>query len=213
MKHTIYPFPAFFITIAALLLFSGCSDSTTGNSDPEPEIEINQIADLDARGEDGHYTFFSLRTGEVVDAADSASVNWDLAFNGTTIRINSGESGPGEAGAIILDLPFQEVGVAPSEGYNIDTAEELAIPSGAGNGWYSYDFTAHVIAPIENKTIVVRTADGNHYSKVEIEHYYRGSPDITDEEFRDNPTGRESGYYTFRYAIQLEENVRELTNN
>src|SRR5690625_3181556 len=98
----------------------------------DPEIETNQITDLNARGEDGHFTFFSLRNGNTVALSDSASANWDLAFKGTTILVNSGVSGPGEGGAILLDLPFEEVEMAPSEGYRTDSAEELAIPAGAG---------------------------------------------------------------------------------
>lgn len=213
MKQKNTSLTAQLLTLAVFFIFTACSDSTTGSGDTDPELETNQITDLNARGEDGHFTFFSLRNGNTVALSDSASANWDLAFKGTTILVNSGVSGPGEGGAILLDLPFEEVEMAPSEGYRTDSAEELAIPAGAGNGWYSYDFATHTIAPIEDKTIVICTGDGKHYAKVEIGHYYLGSPDMSSDEFMNNPELRESGYYTFRYTIQLEESVRDLTKN
>ena len=68
----------------------------------------------------GRYTFFSLRTGEIVlrydeaDRSDSASTAWDLAFQGTHILINGGSSGPGQGGAVVLNVPFEELTEAPT---------------------------------------------------------------------------------------------------
>ncbi|WP_234567163.1 HmuY family protein [Rhodohalobacter sp. 614A] len=197
------------LTVFGLLFFSSCDDNGSGSDEPEPEVEANTVEDLNA---DGQYAFFSLRTGEIVDSADSASTEWDLAFNATTILTNSGISGPGSGGAIVLDASFNSVAIAPAEGYNIDEAEILAIPTGTDNGWYHYTgfegTPPHGIIPLPDKTIVVRTADGNHYAKVQILSYYKGNPDVTSEDFNDedNP-GR---HYTFEYTIQLQEGVRDL---
>lgn len=196
------------LTVFGLLLFSSCSDSGTGTE--EPEVESNTIENLDALGENGQYTFFSLRTGEPVSQADSASTDWDIAFNGTTILTNSGVSGPGAGGAIILDSSFSGVTLAPSEGYNTDTNESLAIPNGSGNGWYNYNFTTHKITPLPDKTIVIRTADGNHYAKLQIISYYKDNPDLSSEEYQNNSEAYPSRYYTFDYVIQLEEGIRDL---
>lgn len=206
-KHSLV---SILFAVAGLLLFSSCSDNGIGNDDPEPEVESNTIESLEALGENGQYTFFSLRTGETVSQADSASTDWDLAFNGTTILTNSGVSGPGSGGAIILDSSFSGVTIAPSEGYSTDTSESLAIPTGTGNGWYSYNFTTHKITPLPDKTIVVKTADGNHYAKVQIISYYKDNPDLSSEEYQNNSEAYPSRHYTFDYVIQLEEGIREL---
>lgn len=200
-----------FVAIIGLLLFSSCDDNGSGPEEPEPEIEVNTVENINANGQ---YAYFSLRTGEVVDAADSASTNWDVAFNGTSILTNSGVSGPGSGGAIVLDVAFEGVSMAPSDGYAIDSEETLAIPTGSNNGWYNYTGQTgnppHKIIPLPDKTIVVKTADGSHYAKVQILSYYRDSPDLTSEEYQNNSDAYPSRHYTFEYAIQLTEDLREL---
>src|SRR5690625_7573826 len=99
MKQKNTSLTAQLLTLAVFFIFTACSDSTTGSGDTDPEIETNQITDLNARGEDGHFTFFSLRNGNTVALSDSASANWDLASKGTTILVNSGGGGTGEGGA------------------------------------------------------------------------------------------------------------------
>lgn len=158
----------------------------------------------------GRYTFFSLRTGEIVlsydspDRSDSASTTWDLAFQGTNILINGGTSGPGQGAAVVLEVPFDEVPEAPEdEAFRVDGVDECpngiqrAICPGSGNGWYNYDPTTHIITPIPGRTIVVRTADGR-YAKVRILSYYKGAP----EPGSIDPETHPSRYYTFEYVFQ-----------
>ena len=64
----------------------------------------------------GRYTFYSLETNKIVPASDSASNKWDLAFKGTTIATNSGNSGPGGAGASWADRRRSNVAKAQSAG-------------------------------------------------------------------------------------------------
>lgn len=177
------------------LLLTACASS---RSAPPPEVAL--VSDLDARAEDGHYTFFSLRENSIVPAADSASTDWDLAFNATTILVNGGASGPGMGGAVVLDdTSFAAVTEVPSpDAFAVDQGTErteTAIPGGAGNGWYDYDFATGIVAPRPG-VLVIRTADGR-YAKVAIESYYRGAPAAEelspDEGFR---------FYTFRYLFQ-----------
>lgn len=184
-----------FVAAALSLLLAGCLAS---RSAPPPSAVA--VEDLDARAEDGHYTFFSLRENSLVPVADSASTEWDLAFNATTILVNGGASGPGMGGAVVLDdTSFAAVTEAPPpEAFAVDQGTErteTAIPGGAGNGWYDYNFATGIVAP-RPAVLVVRTADGR-FAKVEIESYYRGAPpadELNPEEgFR---------YYTFRYLFQ-----------
>jgi len=158
----------------------------------KPEIRV--IKDLNANTKS--YVYFSLATGKEVPAADAKSKNWDIAFSKTTIATNSGTSGPGEGGAIVLEKPFDLVSEAPKEGYKTDGDAGFAIPGGSGNSWYKYDMSVHAILPIPGRTLLVKTADGR-LAKVEIISYYKGAPE-------DVPT-EESSYYTFRYTIAGED--------
>ncbi len=158
----------------------------------------------------GRYTFFSLRTGEIVlryddpDRSDSASTAWDLAFQGTNILINGGTSGPGQGGAVVLEVPFDEVTEAPADDqFRVDGEDacpngvQRAICPGSGNGWYNYDPATHIVTPIPGRTIVVRTADGR-YAKMRILSYYKGAPDPGAIDREANP----ARYYTFEYVFQ-----------
>lgn len=185
--------PRVLFVLATLLTFSGCIAPPTLKAPLTPAL----VRDLDARGEDGHFTFYSLREDRIIPVADSASTEWDLAFRSTTILVNGGAVGPGEGGALVLaDTTFEAVVEAPEGPYAIDTGidkNETAIPGGAGNGWYAYDFTSMVVSP-RPAVLAVKTADGR-YAKVEILSYYLGAPEEVDPEegFR---------YYTFRYLFQ-----------
>ncbi len=195
------------------MLVSACSDSTSGVEEPTSEVEVHKVEDLKATGENGEYTFFSLRSGQEVAHSDSATNEWDVAFNGTTIRVNGGVSGPGEAGGVVLDVPFDEVSTAPTEGYNVDENGSLAVPTGSGNGWYTYTGRSnppHAVLPIEDRTIVLKTAGGEHYAKLKIISYYKGNPDTSTDEFADLQTRPDSKYFTFRYAVQMTEGLRDL---
>ncbi|MFO7846275.1 MAG: HmuY family protein [Balneolaceae bacterium] len=202
---------------ASALLFFSCDNTTTGVEDePESEVDIRTIEDLHAPGTRtnpaANFVYFSLRDEEIVAHEDSASTNWDIAFRGTDIIINSGVSGPGEAESLMLDVPFDDVGIAPPDGYSVDSEEAYAI-EGSG-GWYTYTGPqgnpSHALIADEDVTIVMKTADGNHYAKLKIISYYEGNPDTSTEEFANLETRADSPYYTFQYAIQLGEGIREF---
>lgn len=200
-----------FMAIIGLLLFSSCSDNGSGPKEPESEIQAETITDLYApstrENSDARFVLFSFRTGQTVDIADSASTSWDVGFRGTEIIINSGSSGPGEAGLVRLDVSFEQVTIAPSEGYETD-GETLAMAD-----WYTYTGMSepmHAVFPNENETYVLRTADGSHYVKFDIISYYQGNPDTSTETFANVQTRPGSPYFTFDYVIQLEEGVRDM---
>jgi hypothetical protein len=196
--------------LAMALTFTSCDETSTGIED-EP-LEVQMAEDIPANADAGReaapdFTFYSLAEGEIVAEEDSASTQWDLAFSGTTILTNSGNSGPGQGGAVILDVPFEQVETAPSEGYAVDTDQSKAIPTGSGNGWYNYTGNNNgqppqfAVLPIEDRTLIIRTAEGN-YAMVEILSYYEGNPDTSTEEFQNSETRSDGRHYTFRYVIQ-----------
>lgn len=149
------------------------------------------------------FTFFSFETGDIVAHADSATNKWDLGFNGTTIIVNSATSGPGSTQAQIVNGIFDELATAPDAGYLSDNDPapiagapnaNLAIPTGSGQGWYTYDGAAMVNRPTAGKVIVVKTSNGR-YAKMEILNYYKDAP--ASPSFMDA-----ARYYTFRYVYQ-----------
>lgn len=192
--------PSLHSIFAVLLIatFTACDDTGTGAK--TSDVEARTAQDIDA---DNKWTLFSLKTGEIVPPADSNTTRWDLAFNNLRVVTNSGSGGPGNGGAIRLDLPFEEVKIAPSEGYAQETPSLAAIPMGSSNGWYVYNPMANLITPIPNRTFVIRTGDGLHYAKVQILSYYLGNPA--------SPTSANTPrYYSFRYVVQLTEGNRSL---
>ncbi|GAB3252655.1 HmuY family protein [Larkinella harenae] len=143
-------------------------------------------------GSTNRFTFFSLKDGKQVPNSDSATAKWDIGFRATTIIVNGGNGRAGKGGAYIHNGTFESLTTVPENAAFIvdDNATKLAIPTGSGNGWYTYG--GGVIAPTPEKVLVIRTADGS-YAKVEILSYYKGGPD---------GPGSESRYYTFRYVHQ-----------
>jgi hypothetical protein len=143
------------------------------------------------------FTFFSLSTGNVVANADSATTKWDIGFRSTTIIVNGGTSGPGNAAAIVQTGIFSDLTVAPTTGYaqdNKNATVKYAIPTGSGNGWYTYNLSTNIITPTAGKFLVIKTADGK-YAKVEIISYYKDAPTTPTTSSLDR-------YYTFRYVYQ-----------
>lgn len=204
MKH------AQFLLVLLLVagIFASCS-----KDDPAPiTITATTFTNLPADPPSGGYnpmngqpigvtkkfTFFSFTTGAIIANADSVTTKWDIGFNGTTIIVNSGTSGPGAASAQVLSVIFDEVKTAPTTGYltdNINAAPaSYAIPRGSGNGWYNYDGATNVITPIAGRVIMVKTSEGK-YAKMEILSYYKDSPVAPNNTSIDR-------HYTFRYVFQ-----------
>lgn len=207
----------FFISLLAIssIAFVSCSDDETTprqvvattftNLQADPGTGFNPETGQPT-GTTGKFTFFSFETGEVVPNADSATAKWDLGFRATTIIVNSATSGPGTTQVQLVNGIFDELAEAPVDGYLSDNDPSpiagapnanLAIPTGSGQGWYTYDGAAMVNKPTAGKIIVVKTSDGR-YAKMEILSYYKDAPPT--------PTfNNEARYYTFRYVYQPNE--------
>jgi len=147
----------------------------------------------------GEFAKFDFATGTSTDSA----TEWDIAFRGTTIIVNGGVSQgtndeperTGDAAAYIAEATFTEVTEVNTELLEQDSEAALAIPTGSGNGWYTYNFMTNLISPIAGRILVFRTRNGN-YAKIEILSYYEDAPSNPDG-FTDN-----SRYYTFNYVYQ-----------
>ena len=206
-------FSIILLAVGLVLSLSACDDSNPVGPEETVELEVQTVEDLPADPATNivngrptginQFVFFSLRDGEVVLAhdaenrADSASAAWDIALQGTTIRVNGGTSGPGEGAAYVAEAAFEEVTEADVDQFGTDASDALAIPTGSGNGWYNYNANGnHVVRPIPGRTLVVRTADGEGYAKIRIVSYYEGAPE--------DPASSDasSRYYTFDYVYQ-----------
>lgn len=160
------------------------------------------------------YTFFSFKTGQImpnaIPASDSASTKWDIAFQGTSIIVNSGTSGPGSAEVIVQQGVFSTIKSVPTTGYTKDNynyttktgtfaISSSPLASGAiptNQWWYNSNTpTSTVVSPIAGQVFIIKTTDGR-YAKMEIQSFYRGAPTTVD-----NMLDLDR-HYTFRYVYQ-----------
>lgn len=194
----------FFALVTVFISFSSCD-----SDDDSPEvlsIESKLISNIHApQSADystnpptitGDYIKFSFESGAITTGND-----WDIAFRGSTILVNGGEKTAedqpersSDAGAYITTGTLASVAEVNTTSFKLDNATDgLAIPTGSGNGWYNYDPTTHIIAPIAGKVLVVRTNTGR-YAKLEILNYYENSSP--------NEDLSNSQFYTFNYVYQ-----------
>jgi hypothetical protein len=139
---------------------------------------------------------------DVTDVNEFSSSDWDLAMKRSSIRTNSGDSGPGMGGAVFLEgrdyagvtsadataatLKVETWFSAPCESLH-DEAGHIATTF---TGWYDYNGTAHTLSPHPG-TFIVRDAGGVVYKLAILDFY--STPDGGSE-----PTIL--GRYRIRYA-------------
>ncbi|HKY37391.1 MAG TPA: HmuY family protein [Polyangiaceae bacterium] len=169
--------------------------------------ELVVYVDATAGGIDGQdqnpWVYISLASGAAVPVGDLdalMSLDWDLALKRFVIRTNSGDSGPGQGGAIRVMLSWDDVDastlgtrrVAVEDWFDEDCS--LTIDAATGDvittfsGWSEYDEATHVLAPAD-AVYLTQGADGTLY-KVAILDYYS------------TPTGT-SGTTPGRYRLRV----------
>jgi len=205
------------LTLLALFIsFSSCSNDDENSPEPQ-NIETNTIANLFAPQQggidpntgqplpvSGEFAKFDFSTGTVT----TSETDWDIAFRGSTIIVNGGESfgatdepvRTGDAAAYISSGTMTDIQVADTTLFLQDSSEGYAIVTGSGNGWYTYNPANNTIAPTPGKILVFKTRDGK-YAKVEILSYYKDAPTEITPEIAAN----DSRYYTFNYVYQPNE--------
>lgn len=217
----------FLLFALAAVAVSGC-DSTTLEEPVDLSVQTatEVPADPAQRNPDGspgtstgRYTLYSLRENRVVlnydnaNRADSASTRWDIGFRGTDVIINGGTSGPGAGGAVVLSAAFADVTSVPTgTTFRVDGTDSCgsslsrAICEGSAPantlGFYTYTpfpTRGGYITPTAGRTVLVRTADGAGYAKVQVRSYYQGVLEAS--EIVPGSVGR---YYTFDYVLNPE---------
>ena len=195
-----------FTTAIGLLSLASCSSNDRG-SEPAPVNPSATVKTQDVKDVDGatvatdKFTLYSLRENKVIASTEQDTDKWDIGFNKTTIIINGGTARKGKGAAtIVKGTSFDAIKTAPEDAtFKTDSGNSgdgLAITTGPGKGWYSYDPVNHLITPIAGNIIVIKTGDGK-YAKVQITNYYKGAPA--------NPAQTDaSGYYNFKFALQTD---------
>ena len=204
MKKTIVAFASI-----TLITFSACkkeSTSTntqgctiTGTVRTVNDLPADTVVGVDPQTFQGYgadkKTYFNLSTSSIVTGNDTTGLNWDLAFIGTKIYLNS--IAGSQSGAFIYNGSYDALCSVPDSTFKTDVGNTRAI-----SGWYNYDGVNVTINPIPGKVIVVKTADGK-YAKLEILNYYKGGvtpTPATDPNYQIRTYN--SRYYTFRYTYQ-----------
>ncbi len=139
-------------------------------------------------GESSHpWIFVSLGSGTKTSVTDKTSVSstaWDLALKRPIIYTNSGDGGPGQGGAVLINKDFAQVTAAdaasaafvPESFFDAQCNPNLD-PTNAVltsfSSWYDYDPSTHLLTPAPG-TWLVRGGDGTLYA-LQIQTYY-GSP-------------------------------------
>lgn len=189
-----------------ILFFTSCEKSS--NNDIIIDEDVNTFVELNASQYDvnildslvtGKFEKFSFSEGDTV-----IHENWDVAFSGTTIIVNGGDSysvnqpeRTGNAAVYIATGVMSDIRTIDLTKLEQDNTSGPAIVDDlgiSGNGWASYDMSTHIISPIAGRILVFRTHD-NKYAKMEIVYYY-------DSPNPDPSNGDYGGYYTFNYVYQ-----------
>ena len=149
----------------------------------------------------GKFEKFSFSEGDTV-----THENWDVAFSGTTIIVNGGDSynvnqpeRTGNAAVYIATGVMSDIKIVDINKLEQDNASGPAIIDDLGiseQGWASYDMSTHILSPIAGRILVFRTHD-NKYAKMEILYFYDTPNPIPSE-------GDFGGFYTFNYVCQLD---------
>ncbi|WP_051203871.1 HmuY family protein [Hugenholtzia roseola] len=198
MQKSNISFAFLFILFSMIVLsFSACQDKE--DESPAPVLATQTVKNLAAdatQPRTGKFTLYNLKENKIISNTDSASTQWDIGFNGTTLIVNGGATRVGKGGAYLHTGLFEDLSEVPTTAtFKGDNAPaDLAIPIGSGNGWYNYNPQSNTITPIAGRVIVLKTGEGN-YAKLEILSYYKDAPA--------NPTATDAArYYTFRYVLQ-----------
>ena len=185
------------VLLAAALSAACASDDVTA----PPAAEAGAMT-VDASA---GWVYVSLADSAVVTPSPSASASsdWDVAFNATSVMLNGGDAGPGGVtGACIC----QNAGATSAAVLAMTPASEQAdfegltsVPSGASfaaesfqpviGGWYTGTGVSAIAAP--GTSYLLRLADGESYAKVRVTALQ-------------NPSSGSAGVVTLEYAVQTD---------
>lgn len=189
----------------ALGLVDEVSSATVATISSGAELVLFVDASAGGLGgqDDFPWVYISLATGAAAALSDLEALKsnaWDLAFKRFVIRTNSGDSGPGQGGALRVGLPWDSVDSSTQgdrmlsteswfdQDCNLTTDDQGDLVT-TFTGWSEYDQATHVLAPAD-VVYLTQGGDGTRY-KVAILDYYANP---------DGSSGRTAGRYKLRVA-------------
>jgi hypothetical protein len=182
-----------FVTTSELGAIARPEPAAPAAADDGAELEGERIRTT--RAADGSYAsevdatdmeswvYFSLETGAEVapDVAEQSEL-WHLRIQRSSVKLNGGASGIGNVSVAIASEAFEAVVAAPEGEYledsgdeDMDSQPDYALQ--AGDGWYSYDPSSHLLTARE--TVFVLKTTGDFY-KLQFLSYYdaAGTPGV-----------------------------------
>jgi hypothetical protein len=134
------------------------------------------------------YAYLDLDTSTVLPLSDAEALTdaeWDVAFNRSLVRLNGGDSGPGQLSLARVDDTTWEDASAPTEPTpwaQDDVIDEQCERVTFGQGflatafgqWYDYDFVTHEVSVIEDTVFFVHDGASDTVTKLQIEAYEDG---------------------------------------
>jgi hypothetical protein len=196
-RHSVF---AWLVLAALFIGVTACDDSST-NSNPDENSGNSKEVTIDASAWDT-WTYYSFSQGKEVVISDfSTSMDWDIGFHRSDVRLNGGASGPGNAGSIDLGIiGFDTLSQAPMSGYiendSIDIIEVFIMPPNLVTvpgdtvmpSWIIVDTSnPPPVYTVTNNIFAVKTADGK-YAKVWLKSFHNENA--------------ESGHVTMEYVYQ-----------
>ncbi len=174
----------------AFLLLSGLLNAQATHTFSGPRSVFNIPADGSG------YTFFNLETGKQIAATDSATTNWHIAFNRTKMIFNSGNAGPGSVTGQLLNSDFMKTTQLPAAGYAAENTTSPIVPTGSGNGWYTYNPGNNVISANYDRSVAIKW--GTKFALLQVVDYYQ-----------DQDVNKSSAHYTIRWQISNSVDVSQ----
>lgn len=180
-----------FAFLAMTVISTACSKSDDGNDGPV--VGDTKEASVDATA-NGVWQYFSFADGKVIGSGDGtedtkwfASDAWDMALSRYSLRFNGGAAytSGGLGGVYTCDgsLSFASILSVP-EGVTFATDETITTEGMAGTTTtvkskaeaivFKTDADGNKVMPpvyLKAPVYIVRTADGEHYYKVEFSQY------------------------------------------
>lgn len=191
------------------LSFSACDkNNNKNNNDQNTELEIKEFSLSRVTNYGDDWIYFSFEKGkeiEITEENHTTNLSWDIAFNKSNIRTNSGTSGKGKGGALKTnETDLTKLSKAPESGYTIDESimitkdlTEFPPPQMESSGNVLLCNAIAFSGPpplytVSENIYTVKTADSK-YVKIQFITFY-------DE-------NGESGHLTFKYAYQNDGTV------
>jgi hypothetical protein len=148
--------------------------------------EIDATAGGSMKYGENPFVYVDLINRKRVDLTDvqaQSSPGWDIAFKRWQIKVNSGDSGPGDVTvARVADKNLPEVAAAPAGPYEADvyfdakcmlTTDPIGGLGTVLSDWYGYESGSNRLVP-NKEVIVLKRRDGQGHIKLQLLGYYKG---------------------------------------